>query len=276
MFKDKNQQLVVYLLFVINFDLSFTNNHMSKLSLLSLIMLVVLCLGCEQAGKRPKEKKVKKLEGMVKHYYEDGSLASEITYKDKKRHGYAKGYYKGGALQGEFNYENGELHGINKIYHLNGRVYRESPYTNGKIDGIQKLYRKDGSLLAEVPYKEGELGVGTKEYTADGKLKKQLPELMVQHIDKLLKDDQYIVRITLTEKDKKARFYVGELTEGKYKGDKLRFMPAKDGVLELIYPLPPGAFVMETVHVVAETKTKMDTPYLLSTKINIAAENKGY
>ena len=249
---------------------------MKQLSLLSLALLLMLSVGCEQAAKKPKEKKVKKLEGMVKHYHKDGSLASEITYKDKKRHGYAKGYYTNGALQGEFNYVDGELHGINKIYHLNGKVYRETPYVQGKIEGIQKLYRKDGTLLAEIPYKAGELGIGTKEYKTDGTLKKQLPALKVEHIDNLLKKNEYIVRVTLTETNKKAKFYLGELTEGKFKGDKLRFTPSKNGVMELIYPLPPGAFIMETVHVVAETETKMDTPYLLATKINIAAENKGY
>ena len=252
---------------------------MTRFSLLLLLCIFALSVGCEQAAKQPKEKKekkVKKLEGLVQHYYKDGSLASEITYKDKKRHGYAKGYYPDGSLQGEFNYAEGELHGINKIYYQGAGVFRETPYTMGKMDGIQKQYRKNGSLLAEIPYKMDELGLGTKEYTPEGKVKKQLPSLKVEHIDEILKTGRYIVRISLSEKHKETTFYLGELTEGKYKGEMLRFTPSKKGVLELIYPLPPGAFIMETVHVVAETKTKMDIPILLSTKVNIAIENKGY
>ncbi|AHM61238.1 hypothetical protein D770_14920 [Flammeovirgaceae bacterium 311] len=251
---------------------------MMKFSLLPLLLLVVLCWGCDPPAKQAaKEKKVKKLEGLVQHYYNDGSLASEITYKDKKRHGYAKGYFKNGAVQGEFNYEDGELHGITKMYYENGNVFRETPYTRGKKDGVEKLYRQTGQLLAEVPYKEDKLGLGTIEYTKEGKPKKQLPQLKVEQIDNLLKNNKYIIRISLSERNGKTRFYFGELLEGKYKGDTgLNWIPDKNGVAELVYTMPPGTFMMETIQIVAETETQMKTPYLLSTKVNIAAENKGY
>ncbi|WP_225000244.1 toxin-antitoxin system YwqK family antitoxin [Cesiribacter sp. SM1] len=252
---------------------------MTRLSLLSLMLLLVLCWGCDQPAKKQatKEKKVKKLEGLVQHYYDDGSLASEINYKDKKRHGYAKGYFKNGSVQGEFNYEEGELHGITKMYYENGNIFRETPYTHGKKDGVEKLYRQSGQLLAEVPYKNDELGLGTIEYTKEGKPKKQLPQLKVEQIDKLLKNNQYIIRISLSERNGKTRFYFGELQDGKYKGGGgLNWIPDKNGVAELVYNMPPGTFMMETIQIVAETETKMKTPYLISTKVNVAIENKGY
>ncbi len=250
---------------------------MKKFSSLSLLLLLVLCWACDQPAKQPKEKKIIKLEGLVQHRYDDGSVASEINYKDKKRHGYAKGYFRNGKLQGEFNYEEGVLHGITKMYYENGNLFRETPYTHGKIDGIQKLYRQSGELLAEVPYKNGELGLGTIEYTKEGKPKKQLPELKIEQIDKLLKNDQYIIRLSLTKKNNKARFYFGELLEGKYKGgDKLSWIPTRNGVTELVYTLSPGAFMMETIQIVAETETSMRTPILLTKKVNVAIENKGY
>jgi hypothetical protein len=249
---------------------------MQKSILLVLGFALLGGYSCEQAPKAPKEKKIVKAEGLVQHRRSDGSLASEITYKDKKRNGYAKGYYEDGSLQGEFNYENDLLHGVAKIYYQNGPVYQETPHTHGKKDGIQKIYRKNGSLLAEVPYKLDELAIGTVEYTEAGKPKKQLPTLEVQQIDKLLQSNQYIVRVSLSEKNKKAMFYMGALTDGKYKNNKLVLVPAPEGVLELKYTIPPGAFMMETIHIVVETQTKMKTPYLLQTKVNIAAENKGY
>lgn len=252
---------------------------MHRFTLLSFLLLSSLLLACEQKPKAPKEskqKQVKVLEGFVQHHYKDGSIASEINYKDKKKHGYARGYYSNGSLQGEFNYEEDLLHGIVKIYYDQGGVHKETPYTRGQIDGIQKIYRKNGSLLAEVPYKMGELGIGSKEYTPEGKLKKKLPELKVEHIDNILKKNMYVVRVSLNENSKKAKFYLGELDGGRYKGDKLRFTPSKNGVTELIYPLAPGAFYMETVQLTAETVTQMGTPYLLTTKINVAIENKGY
>ncbi|MBW3544167.1 MAG: hypothetical protein KY428_00985 [Bacteroidetes bacterium] len=163
------------------------------------------------------------------------------------------------------------------MYYENGNLFREIPYTHGKIDGIQKNYRQSGELLAEIPYKMGELGLGTVEYTKEGKPKKQLPELQIQQIDRLLKDNQYTLRISLSKKNPKAKFYFGELAEGKYMGsEKLFWIPTRNGVTELNYTVPPGGFMMETIQIVAETETSMKTPYLLTKKVNVAIENKGY
>ena len=267
----------LFIICYINWNVLFEDN-MKKIYSLSLLLLVFLCGACDQPAKESKgEKKKRKLEGLVQHHYKDGSLASEINYKDKKKHGFAKGYFRDGTVQGEFNYEEGQLHGITKMYYENGNLYRETPYTHGKIDGVQKHYRNSGELLAEVPYKDGQLGLGTVEYTKEGNPKKKLPELKIEQIDHLLKDNKYIIRVSLSEKVGKTKFYFGELLDGKYMGsDKLYWIPLKSGVAELTFDLPPGAFMMETLQFVAETETSMKTPLLLSKKVNIAIENKGY
>lgn len=216
------------------------------------------------------------MKGLVKHYRKDGNLASEITYKDKKKHGPAKGYYKDGKLKSELWYQENVLHGVAKMYYENGKLYRETPYTKGETDGIQKVYRENGILLSEIPYKMGQLGIGTLEYTPEGKQKKQLPKIKVEHINNLIKHNEYIVRVSLTEGYKNVTSYIGELAEGKYKHNRLMEMPAKKGIMELNYSLPPGTFIMEEIHIVAETKTQMRSPYLLEEKVHIAAENKGY
>lgn len=243
-----------------------------------LLLLLLLGSGCEQAastGEKQKKEK-KQLEGLVKHHRSDGSLASEIQYKNKKKNGLAKGYYKNGKLKSEIEYAEDVQHGIAKMYYQNGNIYRETPYDMGKKDGVQKVYRENGKLLAEIPYKQDQLGVGTVEYTPEGKPKKQLPEIKVVQIDQTLKSNQYIVRISLTEGYKNVDYYIGELTEGKYKNADLMRMVPEGGVVELKYHLPPGTFLMESVNVVAETTTQMRSPYLLQQKINIAAENKGF
>lgn len=243
-------------------------------------LLLVLLLGssCEQTASTTKNRKKekKKLEGLVQHHRSDGSLASEIHYKDKKKHGLAKAFFKDGKLRSEIEYVAGELHGIAKMYYQDGTLYRETPYNMGLKEGVQKVYREKGKLLAEIPYKQDQLGVGTVEYTVEGKAKKQLPKIKVEQINQLLKSNEYIVRISLSEGYRNVDYYIGELTEGKYKnGDLMRMVPKK-GILELKYSVPPGAFLMETINVVAETKTQMKSPYLLQQKINIAAENTGF
>lgn len=242
---------------------------------LSIFVLLLVFIGCEQA-KEKEEKEKKKLEGMVEHRRSDGSLASEVQYKDKKKDGLARGYYKNGTLKSEIQYKEDLKEGVARLYYENGKPYRETPYVQDKKDGIQKVYREDGRLLAEIPYKADFLGTGTIEYTPKGKPKKELPEIQVEYINNILKNNQYIVRISLSRGYKNVAYFIGELTEGKYKNNTLMRISDTKGVLELKYTLPPGAYLMETVHLVAETKTQMQSPYLLYKKINVAAENAGF
>ena len=239
------------------------------------LSLLWLSTGCKQAEKK-EEKEVQTLEGLVQHHRSDGSLASEVEYKNKKKHGLAKGFYRDGTLKSEIHYQEDVKEGIARLYYENGKVYRETLYVQDKKDGIQKIFREGGQLLAEIPYKEDFLGTGTIEYTADGKPKKQLPEIQVEYINNILKNKQYIVRISLSRGYKNVDYFIGELTEGKYKNNTLMRMVDTNGVLELKYTLPAGSYIMETVHVVAETKTQMKSPYLLYKKINVAAENAGF
>ena len=248
---------------------------MYRCVILSLLGLLLVTAGCEQP-KEKEEKQKRELEGMVQHRRSDGSLASEVQYKDKKKHGLARGYYKDGTLKSEIHYQEDIKEGVAKLYYKNGKPYRETTYVHDKKDGIQKVYREDGRLLAEIPYKADFLGTGTIVYTPEGKPKKQLPEIQVEYINNILKNNQYIVRISLSRGYKNVEYFIGELTEGKYKNNTLMRMVDKNGVLELKYTLPVGAYLMETVHLVAETKTQMQSPYLLYKKINVAAENTGF
>lgn len=241
----------------------------------SFAVLLGLSTSCEPPEKK-KEKEKKTLEGLVQHRRSDGSLASEIQYENKKKNGLAKGYYKDGTLKSEIYYKEDIREGSAKLYYENGKLYRETPYVQDKKDGVQKVFREDGRLLAEIPYKTDFLGTGTIEYTPEGKPKKQLPEIQVEYINNILKNNQYMVRISLSRGYKNVDYYIGELTEGKYRNNMLMRMGDTNGILELKYTLPPGAYLMETVHVIAETKTQMRNPYLLYKKVNVAAENKGF
>lgn len=239
------------------------------------MLLLGLFTSCEPPEKK-KQKEKKILEGLVQHRRSDGSLASEIQYENKKKNGVAKGYYKDGTLKSEIYYKEDIREGSAKLYYENGKLYRETPYVQDKKDGVQKVFREDGRLLAKIPYKMNFLGTGTIEYTPKGKPKKQLPEIQVEYINNILKNNQYIVRISLSRGYKNVDYYIGELTEGKYKNNMLMRMKDTNGILELKYTLPPGAYIMETVQVVAETKTQMRNPYLLYKKVNVAAENTGF
>jgi hypothetical protein len=85
-----------------------------------------------------------KIDGLAKHYFQDGTLRSTIEYKEAKRHGMMVSYY-----------ETGEKHG-------------DIPYVNGKINGTRHNYKKDGSLTMVCSYVDGKPIPPLEEYDVAG------------------------------------------------------------------------------------------------------------
>ncbi len=66
-----------------------------------------------------------------------------------------KQYYPDGTLMTEIHYNKGEIDGEMKGYYQNGKLKYTSPYTNGKINGHYKAYDDNGNLTEELLYKNG-------------------------------------------------------------------------------------------------------------------------
>lgn len=129
--------------------------------------------GKQQSAEENTQKRTKK-NGLVKTRRKNGTLLSEINFKDGKMHGISKSYYPDGTTHFIYPYNNGVLEGDLLWYYRNGKLYKTTPYINGKIEGTAKTFNQAGELIGETPYKNNFAGLGLKEYTSKGNLKKCL------------------------------------------------------------------------------------------------------
>lgn len=96
---------------------------------------------------------------VVKDYYPDGKLKSEITFSDSVWDGKAKFYYKNGNLKEERTYVNGKIEGTVKLYHKNGKAAEIFNIVNGKRDGEISLFDTNGVYSKDIEFTEGKLSL---------------------------------------------------------------------------------------------------------------------
>ncbi|NJD22561.1 MAG: TonB family protein [Melioribacter sp.] len=93
--------------------------------------------------------------GIVKTYYPDGSVQSDISYVNDVLDGNAVWYYPDGQLKLEKNYDKGILNGWVKEYYESGLLKEEYFVKNGFKDGTHKIYNDDGTLKKISNYDNG-------------------------------------------------------------------------------------------------------------------------
>ncbi|MHB1685968.1 MAG: TonB family protein [Ignavibacteriaceae bacterium] len=94
-------------------------------------------------------------EGLVKSYYDNNKLKSEINYSNNIREGAAKFYYPNGNLKEELNYVNGAVDGVVKEYYESGKLKELYTIENGRREGPTSLYSQDGNYLKNIVYSAG-------------------------------------------------------------------------------------------------------------------------
>ena len=94
-------------------------------------------------------------EGLIKTYYPNGKIKSEIFYVKKIREGSAKFYNENGNLRQEFSYINGKADGLIKEYYESGKLKLTYNIENGKKEGRVSLFKDDGTYLTDMPYERG-------------------------------------------------------------------------------------------------------------------------
>ena len=72
-----------------------------------------------------------KLNGLIRHWSEDGNIISEAEYSNGMLHGIWKKYYENGKLSGKTNYSYGKKHGSETWYHVNGQLKSEQTFVYG-------------------------------------------------------------------------------------------------------------------------------------------------
>jgi TonB family protein len=94
-------------------------------------------------------------EGLVKTYFPNGKIESEILYVNKIREGAAKFYYENGNIRQEFSYINGKVDGLVKEYYENGKLKLTYNIENGKKEGRVSMFKEDGTFITDIPYERG-------------------------------------------------------------------------------------------------------------------------
>jgi len=93
--------------------------------------------------------------GIVKTYYTDGSVQSEISYVNDVIDGNAYWYYPNGQLKSEKNFDKGILNGWIKEYYESGLLKEEKFIKNGMRDGAHRAFYENGKLKALSNYVNG-------------------------------------------------------------------------------------------------------------------------
>jgi len=93
---------------------------------------------------------------VVREFYPNGRLKSEIHYRFGKEHGMMTYYNKNyGGKSLEIKMKNGKKNGKLTRYFFNGNLETTAYYINDVIDGQERIYAMDGSLILETNYKLG-------------------------------------------------------------------------------------------------------------------------
>jgi TonB family protein len=96
-------------------------------------------------------------EGLVKDFYPNDTLQSEINFSNNVRQGPAKFYYPNGKLKQELNYTDGKVEGVVKEYYENGNVKDVYTIQDGKRNGPESLFDENGKYLKDLNYDNGVL-----------------------------------------------------------------------------------------------------------------------
>lgn len=101
--------------------------------------------------------------------YENGKR-QEMSHKEGKVHGIVKTYYTNGKLASELEYKNGVAVNRYKKYYPNGQLEVEGDFTDGAMTGKQKQYYENGQIKFDGIAVNGEITQGTNYYK-DGSIR---------------------------------------------------------------------------------------------------------
>jgi antitoxin component YwqK of YwqJK toxin-antitoxin module len=242
--------------------------------LFSLALLALVC--CEDTNSKKKSKNSKKGDDVIVKKYSDGGVRAEIPMKNGIKNGLAVEYYQSGKVYREIEYVDGKKEGIAKRYYENGKLAQETMYKNDKIHGTQNKYREDGKPASMAVYFEDNPCKGVIEYFTDGKIKDNYPQIVITTEDRVHSESLYIVHLSLSGKLQDVEYYVGRLTKEKTidPNAKKIWNTDKNGKAQIEYPVLPGTFVMDKIHIIAMGKTPLGNYFITERDYNVAAESR--
>jgi TonB family protein len=95
--------------------------------------------------------------GIVKTYYDDGSIESEIAYVNDILDGLSVFYFPNGNIREEIPFSYGKVSGVRRKYYTNGLIKEEIHLADGLLDGLTKKFYENGGLKEAINYEAGKL-----------------------------------------------------------------------------------------------------------------------
>lgn len=126
-----------------------------RTNILWLIVLLAILSGCDRSKKS---------------YWDNGSLRSDLNYKDGKLNGLAVWYFENGVKEQEANYINNKLSGVMKRWYASGIPESVSNYNHGLLDGKAITYDEGGAKTLEESYKNDTLDGPFRQWYKNGQI----------------------------------------------------------------------------------------------------------
>ncbi len=206
-------------------------------------------------------------------YYQNGEVRSEFNYVDGKKEGKNKNYYQEGGLSSDVNYSNDKKHGSYIKYYKTGVTYVDCYYENGKLHGERTVYSREGKVKSVMKYADGLPLPGTKRLKPNGEIKAPIRIKFILD-DKTELTGKAKLYLELDQKMKDVVYYQGSIgTDGNYK-DGFRYpidIDSKDrGYIE--YYKSPYGMVMKKVEVVAIAKDRDQQVHIITGVFNLVLD----
>jgi hypothetical protein len=249
---------------------------LAMLLLVGVSFLQACILSIERKEPNPETHKTRDSIRVETAMHPNGKLKSEIPYAGKQKHGLAKTYDKDGNIMLELPFVFGKREGQSKRYYEGGKqLYQTTEYKDDRFHGLQIKYRENGDRMSEARFENDFSCLGLKEYYTDNTLKKEYPKLIITPVDKIQSQGVYTLILSLSERVRKVKYYTGKLTpSGCLHNDLYSVLldeQAKTG--KLTYNLPPGAFLMDELNIIAAAETLQGNTYVVQQKYNLAIQN---
>lgn len=109
-------------------------------------------------------------DNIQKSYWDDGTLKSELRYKDGKLDGECVWYYSNGqkVLQAFYKDDLKEGHALR--WYVDGVLQEDCWYKQDKLDSVYRSYSKKGKLASEEFYVDGKLNGASRKWYDNGQV----------------------------------------------------------------------------------------------------------
>jgi len=181
-----------------------SNKHVDWLILMSIVLFTVSCTDRKvkdyyEDGHLKREVTVNarnEFDGLMKIFYEDGSLKSISFWNNGVKDGEAKSYFKDGSLNSIETWSEGERHGKYVIFNSNGNLLKEGIYQGGSFSGNEFEYDQEGKLKMNHVI-QGDHPVYYEKYLSDGTTEKWYVKFTSEELFIDISDDTISLKDTL-------------------------------------------------------------------------------